>query len=92
MTRAEVCTIVIEMLAAVEEAIGVTAPPITESTTPVGDLPMFCSVVAEDLIGDIYQRLGLDATIEENPFIVNRQPKTVGHVVDRLCALLGEAA
>jgi hypothetical protein len=92
MTRNEVCAIVIDMLAAAEQAIGVSIPPITEATTPVGDLPMFDSVVAEDLIGDIYQRLGLDASIDENPFIVERRARTVGYVTDRLCALLGEAA
>lgn len=93
MTRDEIRAIVIEMLGAAEQAMGVpTPPPITEATTPVGDLPMFDSVVAEDLIGDIYQRLGLDASIDENPFIVDRQARTVGYVTDRLCALLGEAA
>lgn len=92
MKRSDVVATVIEILTSIEAAIGATPPAIiTEGTTPIGDLPMFDSILAEDTTVEIFRRFGLQADVDENPFIVNRKACTVGQVVDRVCSLL-EAA
>lgn len=88
MTRSEVRSVVLEVLAEVEAAAGVTAPPMTDDLKPLDDLPMFDSLLAEDTTVTILQRLGADPGAE-NPFSRNGKPQSILQVVNRLCAIVG---
>lgn len=88
MTRSEVEGIVTKVLEAVVEAVGVPAPIPTPGACPVGTLPNFDSVLAEDTTVEIFERLGLDEDLDVNPFFKGTRPATFAEVVDTLHALV----
>ena len=88
MTRANVHSVVIDVLLAVVEAIGATPPPIDDHTRPIGTLPNFDSILAEDTTVELFERLGLAADLDVNPFVIADRAATVGEVVDKLYSLL----
>jgi len=88
MTRSEVTAVLVDVLVSVEVTMGLEPPTITPATKPIGDLPLFCSIISEDTTVALFIRLGLEASVDENPFISNRQACSVDQIVDRLCTLL----
>jgi hypothetical protein len=88
MTRSEVSAVVVDVLVSVQVTMGLQPPTITPATKPIGDLPLFCSIISEDTTVGLFIQLGLQASVDENPFIANRQACSVDQIVDRLCSLL----
>jgi hypothetical protein len=88
MKKSDVKVIVIEELDKVMSAIGATAPSYTDAMCPIGALPSFDSVLAEDTTVDIFIRLGLPPDDDVNPFIKNRRACSMLEIVDTLHALL----
>lgn len=92
MKTNDVKAIVIEELQKVMGALGVTAPPYTDDLRPIGALPKFDSILAEDTTVDIFIRLGLPSHDDINPFFIkNKRACSLSEVVDTLCALLQKA-
>ena len=89
MTFAEVRSIVLEVLAEVQTAISDAPIPVTDATRPIGEIPMFDSILSEDTTVTLLQRLGVTANDAPNPFIVAGQAARVGQVVQALSALVG---
>jgi len=90
MTRSEVRTLLLDVLAEVQEAVTDAPVVIDDDMRPIGDLPMFDSWLAEDTTVTIFDRLNLELTDDPNPFI-----KPTGgaarfrDVVARVCELAG---
>lgn len=92
MTRGEVETVVTEVLERVVAAIGAPMPALAPDQRPIGVLPNFDSVLAEDTTPDIFERLGLTEDHDINPFVKANRPATFAEVVDTLHALVGGEA
>jgi len=90
MTKAEVRSIVVAELLAVQEAIGCGPPVITDETRPIGDLDKFDSQLAEDTTATILRKLGApDDT--KSPFTMREDGKyfTLDRVVDHFFLAVG---
>jgi hypothetical protein len=92
MTRAEVKSIVVDVLVSVVTAIGAPVPTIDDDTKPIGSLPSFDSILAEDTTVELFERLGLDAALDVNPFIKGSRAATVSEVVERLHQIVSAGA
>lgn len=90
MTRDEIKAIVVDILTTVVEAVGAPVPPIDDDTKPIGTLPNFDSILAEDTTVEVFVRLGLSADLDVNPFIKSDRAATVAEVVDQLHALVDD--
>ena len=92
MEKSDLKAIVIEELEKVMAAIGATAPSYTDDMCPIGALPNFDSVLAEDTTVDISIRLGLPADDDINPFLMkSRRACSLSEIVDTLHQLLEKA-
>jgi hypothetical protein len=89
MTRDDIKSVVVEALTGVVAAVGAPMPPLDEDMTPIGALPNFDSILAEDTTVELFTRLGLEADLDVNPFINADRAATLAEVVDRLHALVG---
>jgi hypothetical protein len=92
MNRNDVEKIVTDVLVAVVQAIGAPMPALTPDLRPIGALPNFDSVLAEDTTVEIFGALGLDEDHDINPFVKPNRAATLGEVVDTLYALVARAA
>lgn len=92
MKKTDIKTILVEELQKVMDALGVTPPPFTDDMRPIGALPKFDSILAEDTTVDIFIRLGLPETADVNPFYLkNKRACSVTEIVDTIHALLEKA-
>lgn len=89
MKRSEVERIVTEVLVAVVEAVGAATPKLVPNLRPIGALPNFDSVLAEDTTVEIFEKLGLAEDHDINPFVKGNRAATFAEVVDALHALTG---
>jgi hypothetical protein len=87
MTREDIKSVVVEVLTEVVAAVGADMPPLDDDTKPIGALPNFDSILAEDTTVVVFTRLGLEADLDVNPFIKDERAATLGEVVDQLHAL-----
>ncbi len=88
-TRAQVRAALFAVLAEVQSAVGAPAIEITDNTKPIGDVYLFDSILSEDTSVAVFQRLGLDDLVKENPFIADGRAQAVKDIVERLCKLVG---
>ena len=88
MTREDIESVVVEVLTGVVAAVGAEMPPLDDDTKPIGTLPHFDSVLAEDTTVEVFRLLGLDADLDVNPFIKDERPATLREVVGRLYSLV----
>ena len=89
MKKSDVKAAIIDELQKVMDALGATAPAFTDSMQPIGALPKFCSVLAEDTTADIFIRLGLPHNLDVNPFYIkNKRACSLSEIVDTIHALL----
>jgi len=88
MTRPEVYSLVTNVLVTVVAAVGGEPPTIDDTLRPIGSLPNFDSILAEDTTVELFERLGLDADLDVNPFIKGSRAASVAEVVDQICELL----
>lgn len=88
MTCDDIKSIVVEVLTGVVAAVGAPMPPLDNDTKPIGTLPSFDSILAEDTTGEVFIRLGLEADLDVNPFIKDDRAATLAEVVNQLHALL----
>jgi len=89
MKKTEVKTILIEELQKVMDALGATAPPFADEMRPIGALPKFDSILAEDTTVDTCIRLGLPDNADVNPFYIkNKRACSLTEIVETLHALL----
>jgi len=92
MKKTEIKTILIEELQKVMDALGATAPSFTDDMRPIGALPKFDSILAEDTTVDIFIRLGLPENADVNPFYIkNKRACSVTEIVEALHALVQKA-
>lgn len=91
MKKSEVKAVVVGVLQEVVDAIGVKAPPFKDDMRPIGALPHFDSILAEDTTVQLFQRFGLESNDDVNPFVRNRRACTLTEVVDSLHALVAKA-
>ena len=90
MTRSQVRTLLLEVLAEVQDAVTDAPVAIDDDTRPIGDLPMFDSWLAEDTTVTIFERLDLDVTDDPNPFIsATGGAARFRDVVAKVCELAG---
>jgi hypothetical protein len=87
MKKSEVKAVVVGVLQEVVDAIGVKTPPFKDDMCPIGALPHFDSILAEDTTVQLFRRLGLESNDDVNPFVRNRRACTLADVVDSLHAL-----
>lgn len=88
MTRAELQKVVTDVLLAVVEAVGASPPELNDTIRPIGTLPNFDSILAEDTTVELFERLGLDPQLDVNPFIAGSRAASVAEVVDKLYDLV----
>ena len=90
MSPAQIKQIVIEVLTQIQELSGRDVPEITDQTQPIGDLPGFDSLSAEEATIALSDRLGHQ--IEGNPFFPEGKgrPPKVSQIVRRLVRLLAD--
>ena len=92
MKKSDIKAIVIEQLEKVMTALGATAPPYTDDMRPIGALPNFCSILAEDTTVDIFIRLGLPPDADVNPFFIKtKRACTLSEIVETLHGLMLKA-
>lgn len=94
LSRMSVRAVVLEVLNEVQAAILPAQAPaieITDDTKPIDEIEMFDSVLAEDTMMTIFQRIGLTLNDQPNPFFENRRETTVRQVTDGVCKLAGIA-
>ncbi|WP_437665620.1 hypothetical protein [Sorangium sp. So ce1182] len=88
MTRADVKSVVVDVLVRVVTAVGAPVPTIDDHMRPLGTLPSFDSILAEDTTVELFEQLGLGADLDVNPFIKTNRPASVIEVVDQLYELV----
>lgn len=88
MTREDIRAVVVEILTAVVDAVGGVMPLLEDDTKPIGALPNFDSILAEDTTVEVFTRLGLAAELDVNPFITDDRAATLAEVVDQLHTLV----
>jgi hypothetical protein len=90
MTRSQVRTVLLEVLAEVQDAVTDTPVVIDDDTRPIGDLPTFDSWLAEDTTVTLFERLDLEVTDDPNPFIrPTGGAACFREVVATVCELVG---
>jgi len=88
MKRSEVASVVTEVLVAVVEAVGAATPTLAPDLRPIGTLPNFDSVLAEDTTVEIFEKLGLDEDHDINPFVKGNRAASLAEVIDTLHSLV----
>jgi hypothetical protein len=92
MKKSDIKDTVIQELEKVMAAIGATAPPYTDDMRPIGALPNFDSILAEDTTVDIFIRFGLPPDDDINPFFIkSKRACSLSEIVDTLHGLLMKA-
>jgi len=90
MTHDDIKSVVVEVLTGVVAAVGAPMPPLDDDTKPIGALPNFDSILAEDTTVEVFTRLGLQADLDVNPFIKDDRAATLAEVVDQLHELVND--
>lgn len=90
MTRAQVCTAVIDSLREAQLALAGEAPDLAFDAKPSEFIPGFDSLATVEVTTTICVTLGI-ADVSRNPFLEDNRQMTIGQVIDAFCTLAGVA-